>query len=84
MPGMSKKDLAEAIDDYDLMISPMVQLEIQFLYEVERIREKPEVLIKTVAADFGIAVCNDTFKSVADSAASFHWTRDPFDRLIVA
>jgi PIN domain nuclease of toxin-antitoxin system len=82
--GFFEKKAAEALDRFNLTISPMVLLEIQFLFEIERIREKPEKIIKTLKSDFGVSVCEDSFGSVVETAASINWTRDPFDRLIVA
>jgi PIN domain nuclease of toxin-antitoxin system len=79
-----EKKAAEAIENFDLMISPMVQLELQFLHEIDRIREKPDKIIKTLRNDFGMSICDDTLNSVVEIAALINWTRDPFDRLIVA
>ena len=79
-----EKKAVEALDRFDLMISPMVLLELQFLREIERIREKPVRIIKTLKSDFGVAVCGDSFGLVVETAVSIHWTCDPFDRLIVA
>jgi len=78
------KKAAEAIDAYNLMISPMVRLEMQFLNEIGRIKEKPERIVKALATDFGIRVCDDPFELVIEAAESIYWTRDPFDRMIVA
>ena len=74
----------EAIETFELMVSPIVRLEMQFLLEIYRIREKPERIFKSLAKDFGIKVCSDSFESVVESAERIHWTRDPFDRIIVA
>jgi PIN domain nuclease of toxin-antitoxin system len=75
---------AEALEAYKLMISPIVRLEMQFLNEVGRIDEKPDRILRSLGADFGIGVCNDPFESVIEAAEAIHWTRDPFDRIIVA
>ncbi|MBN1758170.1 MAG: PIN domain-containing protein [Chitinispirillaceae bacterium] len=74
----------QAIDAGTLMVSPMVRLEMQFLLEIGRINEKPEKIMKTLAADFGIRVCDDPFEAIIQTAETIHWTRDPFDRIIVA
>jgi PIN domain nuclease of toxin-antitoxin system len=78
------KKAAEAIEVFELLVSPMVRLEIQFLYEIGRIKVKPQRIFKTLATDFGIGVCNDSFQAVVEAAETILWTRDPFDRLIVA
>ena len=74
----------EAIETFELMVSPIVRFEIQFLLEIDRINEKPERIFKSLAKDFGIRVCGDPFETVVESAEQINWTRDPFDRLIVA
>ncbi|MBN1131320.1 MAG: PIN domain-containing protein [Chitinispirillaceae bacterium] len=79
-----EKKAVEAIDRFDLKISPIVRLEMQFLFEIERITEKPDKIIGTLMSDFGVSFCEDSFGSVVDAAVSINWTRDPFDRLIVA
>jgi PIN domain nuclease of toxin-antitoxin system len=78
------KKAANAIETFNLMISPMVRLEMQFLNEIGRINEKPQKILRVLMADFGIRVCNDPFESVIEAAEAIHWTRDPFDRIIVA
>jgi PIN domain nuclease of toxin-antitoxin system len=82
--GRFSRKATEALESHDLLASPMVRLEMQFLHEVERIKEKPELIFRTLAADFGMGVCNDPFASVVEAAEAVHWTRDPFDRLVVA
>lgn len=78
------KKATEAIDGCHLMISPMVRLEMQFLNEIGRINEKPDRIVDVLATDFGIRVCDDPFESVIEAAEAIKWTRDPFDRIIVA
>jgi PIN domain nuclease of toxin-antitoxin system len=74
----------EAIETFELMVSPIVRLEMKFLLEIDRINEKPERIFKSLEKDFGVRVCGDPFDAVVESAERIHWTRDPFDRLIVA
>ena len=37
-----------------------------------------------LAGDIGLRVCDLPFRTVVDHALAEHWTRDPFDRMIVA
>ena len=74
----------EAIETFDLMVSPIVRLEMQFLLEIDRINEKPERIFKSLEKDFGVRVCGDPFYAVVEAAEQIGWTRDPFDRIIVA
>jgi PIN domain nuclease of toxin-antitoxin system len=80
---LSKK-AADAVETFNLMISPMVRMEMQFLNEIGRIKEKPQRILRVLMSDFGIRVCNDPFEPVVEAAEAVRWTRDPFDRIIVA
>ena len=68
----------------DVRISPMVRLELQYLYEVGRVAEPAAVVVDALSGTLGLTVCGAPFASVAHEAESLGWTRDPFDRLIVA
>ncbi|MCG8455340.1 MAG: PIN domain-containing protein [Holophagales bacterium] len=74
----------DALDRHDLRISPMVDLELQYLFEIERITESPSVVLGHLETDIGLKVCDAPFPSVVRLAREQTWTRDPFDRLIVA
>jgi PIN domain nuclease of toxin-antitoxin system len=75
---------ATAIDAGVLLVSPMVVLELQSLYEVGKILHGPDIILPTLATDIGLQVSTTTFALIAEHACSLSWTRDPFDRLIVA
>jgi PIN domain nuclease of toxin-antitoxin system len=68
----------------DLRVSPMVRLELQYLYEIDRLGAPASPVLDELAARLGIVVCDAPFPAVAQAAESLSWTRDPFDRLIVA
>ena len=67
-----------------LYISPMVLLEIQFLREAGKLDIRPERFLRDMKEALDLKVCEDLFSSVALQAVEISWTRDPFDRLIVA
>ncbi|MEX1184424.1 MAG: PIN domain-containing protein [Gemmatimonadota bacterium] len=76
---------AEAIDEADdLRCSPMVRLELQYLYEVGRTTEPALTVIDALQTSIGLLVCDAPFGAVVREAEPYSWTRDPFDRLIVA
>lgn len=66
------------------LVSPMVRLELALLREVGKITVSAGEILDSlrVAADLGVA--ESRFERVAAIAATLTWTRDPFDRLIVA
>ncbi len=67
-----------------LCVSPMVSLELDFLHEIGRLRYGGTVILRALAGDIGLIVKTDSIAEVASAASALTWTRDPFDRLIVA
>ncbi|HTW65115.1 MAG TPA: type II toxin-antitoxin system VapC family toxin [Bryobacteraceae bacterium] len=74
----------EQIQDEDLLVSPAVVLELQLLHEIKRLRAVAFKVIERLSSEIGLAVCRLPFPSVLEHAVEQSWTRDPFDRLIVA
>ncbi len=74
----------KSIEASDILISPMVLLELQFLYDRKRIAVKPNSILSDLTADFGLAVCNLPFPVIIAEALDTSWTSDPFDRIITA
>lgn len=68
----------------DIRISPMVRLELQYLYEIQRVDRPPLPVLDALEAALGLTVCQAAFPAVVREAEAQAWTRDPFDRLIVA
>jgi len=68
----------------DIRISPMVRLELQYLYEIGRVSQPPLPVLDTLSAVLDLKLCPAPFPAVVREAESLSWTRDPFDRLIVA
>lgn len=69
--------------DSDLVISPMVVLELQYLFEIGRTVTPARDVVAALQTEIGLKVCDLPFATVADRALDQTWTRDPFDRLIV-
>jgi PIN domain nuclease of toxin-antitoxin system len=72
------------LDQGDLLISPMVLVELEYLYEVNRIRLSSRDVLRKISHEAGVRVCDLAFPRVADVVLDEKWTRDPFDRTIVA
>jgi PIN domain nuclease of toxin-antitoxin system len=81
LPKRSQK-IIEADDD--LLISPMVLLDLQNLHEIGRLKETPHGVLRDLNAAIGLRVCDYPFSLVIEQAIKESWTRDPFDRMIVA
>ncbi len=67
-----------------LVISPIVELELQYLHEIGRAARPGRAMVEDLAGRIGLSTSGVSFAEVVDRAASLHWTRDPFDRLIAA
>ncbi len=74
----------DSIRNSNLLVSPMVALELAYLYEINRITlTSQDVLIK-LKAELGVDVCDSSFSALIAIAVNERWTRDPFDRVIVS
>ena len=78
------KAAAEAIENNDLVISWMVELELQFLHEIGRLRVKPAEIIRHLSTQIGLRLSDVGLERIVREAAGMNWTRDVFDRLIAA
>jgi len=75
----------EAIEkSSSLLISPMVELELKYLYEIGRLTDTPHNIIGDLNAMIGLSIDDASFHDVIKKSLFIEWTRDPFDRLIVA
>jgi PIN domain nuclease of toxin-antitoxin system len=70
--------------DADIRISPIVLLELEYLREIGRLRVGAREALSNLGTSIGLQVCQVPFQDVALQAAAESWTRDPFDRIIVA
>ena len=78
------KTAAEAIENNDVVISWMVELELQFLHEIGRLRVKPAEIIRHLSTQIGLRLSDVELERIVRAAAGMDWTRDVFDRLIAA
>jgi len=72
------------INDNDIYISPVVRLELQYLFEIQRVVEAPDAIVTDLASRIGLQICTRPFNRIVTHALTCTWTRDPFDRLITA
>lgn len=68
----------------NVLLSPVVLIELEYLYEIGRILLPASELRLKLEHEAGIHMCDLDFLSVAERALHEKWTRDPFDRMIVA
>jgi PIN domain nuclease of toxin-antitoxin system len=74
----------DLIETQELLISPMVGLELQLLNERGRFKPRVGEVLSALSTELGLTVCDLAFPLVAARARDASWTRDPFDRVIVA
>lgn len=77
------KKAKELIERNDLYISGMVRLELQYLFEIKKIKDDPSTVIKFLNKKLGLKIMDSSFIKITEKAIKLIWTRDPFDRIIV-
>jgi len=78
------KPATKYVQDSSLLISPMVLIELEYLYEIRRLLIPARDIYLKLKSEIAVHVCELPFPEVADRALNEKWTRDPFDRIIVA
>ena len=81
--GKLSAPAVDQIQDDDLLVSPAVVLELEFLHEIRRGKAPASKVIAQLSEDIGLRICELTFATVVQDAVDQNWVRDPFDRLIV-
>ena len=74
----------DSLEANELLISPMVLLELEYLHETSRIQIRSRTICDSLEQTLGLHVCEGSFAPVVRLALEQSWTRDPFDRIIVA
>lgn len=72
------------VDANDLLVSPIVALELQYLHETGRTNEPAVPVLQSLARLIGLQRCDLPFADVVEASLRESWTRDPFDRVVVA
>lgn len=67
-----------------IAVSPVVELELAYLFEVGRVTEPPSAPLGALERALGMEVVDASLAEVIQAAGPLSWTRDPFDRLIAA
>jgi PIN domain nuclease of toxin-antitoxin system len=72
------------LNDNEILISPIIRLELQYLLEINRITAPVNDIIAGLSNSIGLKICDKNFNSIINRSMNLNWTRDPFDRIIVA
>lgn len=76
-------EVRKLVNSEELLVSPVVGLELQYLYETSRTAAQAGEVLEDLSLKLGLRQCSRAFPAVAASAVRQTWTRDPFDRIIV-
>jgi PIN domain nuclease of toxin-antitoxin system len=82
--GKFHQPVRTLMNELDIMISSMVRLELQYLFEIDKVTEDSDTIVTDLANRIGLRISDKDFNAIIGEALKFSWTRDPFDRVIVA
>jgi len=74
----------QIIAENDVFISPIVILELEYLFEIGRLKVDAKSIVQYLQASIGLRIEDSNFHKVINMALEEKWTRDPFDRIMVA
>jgi len=74
----------ERLETEDPFTSPIVELELTYLYEIGRVNEPASAPLAALRRSIGLEVADVAMSELVRAASGLSWTRDPFDRLIAA
>ena len=72
------------INENRVCISHIVRLEMKYLHEIGRIKQQPVVIIDALIDEIGLVFSENSIEKIINQAIHCDFTRDPFDRIIVA
>ena len=82
--GLSRRACQLIEESVTVLISPMVLLELVYLYEIDRLKVESDQIYRYLQQKIRLKVCTKPFFDVIQLASKQSWTRDPFDRIITA
>jgi PIN domain nuclease of toxin-antitoxin system len=83
-PARFSSQARRLLEHGELLYSPMVLLELEYMCEIGRSAVRARDMQRKLEHELGLHVCDLPFAEVANAALDEKWTRDPFDRMIVA
>jgi PIN domain nuclease of toxin-antitoxin system len=78
------EQVKDIINNNEIIVSPVVRLELQYLFEIQRITDEAKSIMSDLSDRIGLKICDKNFNTIISCALDYSWTRDPFDRIIVA
>jgi PIN domain nuclease of toxin-antitoxin system len=74
----------ELLSAGEISVSPIVELELTYLYEVGRVTEPAAAPLTALRRSIGLTVADISMATLVEAATPLSWTRHPFNRLIAA
>ena len=56
------------LEENELLVSPMVELELQYLFEIKRIKQKSKVIITELVNSIGLKICTEPLQKIVLAA----------------
>ena len=79
-----KPKVLQLINEKQVCISHIVRLEMKYLHEIGRINQKPDAIIDALIDEIELVFSDNNIERIISQAIHLDFTRDPFDRIIVA
>ncbi len=83
-PRLLGREARRLVQIREVCVSPIALLEVAYLHEAGKIRLTSSEVTRILVNESNVSVVPDDVRAVVERAVSLRWTRDPFDRLIVA
>ncbi|MBT4290881.1 MAG: type II toxin-antitoxin system VapC family toxin [Deltaproteobacteria bacterium] len=80
----SKKVIEIINSGNDLFVSPIVILELEYLFEIGRLQQHGKIIIDYLVNRINLNICKHPFSDIISQSLKLNWTRDPFDRIITS
>ena len=74
----------QLLEERSVQISPFVVLELEYLFEIEKVSAPARTVLVSLEESVGLEVADVSLQELVTRALGEKWTRDPFDRLIVS
>ncbi len=74
----------QLIEQESLWVCPVILLELNYLYKTNRIKQTEQTIFSFLKNMIGLQQSQTPIDNLIYAATSLEWTRDLFDRLIVA
>ncbi|MBQ39247.1 MAG: transposase [Gemmatimonadaceae bacterium] len=82
--GLFPPALRRDLNGSQLVVSPVVELELQYLFEIDRVTVPAIDIVGELRQSVGLQFSETAFHDIVRAALSNQWTCDPFDRMIAA